>query len=45
MLELLVGQFKSVLKAFPLLKEQLSPQLLEVLNLEIFEDAIALEEI
>jgi hypothetical protein len=39
---LLVGQFKNLLKIFPLVREHLSVQLLEVLNLEIFEDAIAL---
>lgn len=45
LLGLLVGQFKGLLNRFPLLREQLSGQLLEVLSLEIFEDAIALEEI
>lgn len=42
---LFVSQFRHIMKMFPLIKQHLSAQLLEILDLEIFQDAIEIEEI
>ena len=42
---LFTSQFRHILRVFPLIREHLSAQMLEILDLEVFQDAIDVEEI
>ena len=45
MLGLLISQLKIILKTFPQLRSSLREEVVDIINLEVFDDAISIQEI